>query len=67
MLPSLVDTLARSTVLGSQRRAEVNRAKASLVINPELADVGLLEWKRIDSIVERGYTAATAALADYRP
>lgn len=67
VLPGLVDTLARSTVLGSTRRAEANRAAAALVINPELGDVGLLEWRRIDAIVERGYTAATAALADFRP
>lgn len=66
VLPSLVDTLARSTVLGSQRRAEANRAKAALVISPELSDVGLLEWRRIDNIVERGYAAAHAALSDYR-
>lgn len=62
-LPSLVDTLVRSTVIGSQRRAERNRAAAAVVIAPDLHDVGLLEWKRIDAIIERGYTAASAALA----
>jgi NTE family protein len=67
VLPSLVDTLARSTVLGSTRRAEANRAAAALVINPELGDVGLLEWRRIDAIVDRGYAAASAALADFKP
>lgn len=67
VLPSLVDTLARSTVLGSQRRAEVNRGIAALVISPELSDVGLLEWRRIDAIVQRGYAAATAALATASP
>jgi NTE family protein len=62
-LPSLVDTLARSTVLGSWRRAEANRARAAVVISPELVDVGLLEFRRIDSIIERGRAAAEAALA----
>jgi len=64
VLPSLVDTLARSTVIGSQRRADANRAAAALVIAPDLHDVGLLEWKRIDAIIERGYTAATTALSE---
>lgn len=67
VLPGLVDTLARSTVLGSQRRAEANRAAAALVISPELADVGLLEWRRLDAIVERGYQAGMTALADFHP
>jgi NTE family protein len=62
-LPSLVDTLARSTVLGSWRRAEANRARAAVVISPELVDVGLLEFRRIDSIIDRGRAAAEAALA----
>jgi len=66
-LPSLVDTLARSTVLGSWRRAEANRALAALVVSPELADVGLLEFRRLESIVERGRAAAEAALAAAAP
>jgi NTE family protein len=67
VLPSLVDTLARSTVLGSWRRTEANRGKAALVVVPELSDVGLLEFRRLDSIAERGYTAAVAALATADP
>jgi NTE family protein len=66
-LPSLVDTLARSTVLGSWRRAEANRARAAVVISPELVDVGLLEFRRLDSIIERGRAAAEAALAAVPP
>jgi NTE family protein len=66
-LPSLVDTLARSTVLGSWRRGEANRARAAVVISPDLVDVGLLEFRRLESIVERGRAAAEKALADWRP
>lgn len=66
VLPSLVDTLARSTVIGSQRRADANRAAAQMVIAPDLQDVGLLEWKRIDAIIDRGYAAASAALSELR-
>jgi predicted acylesterase/phospholipase RssA len=66
-VPSLVDTLARSTVLGSWRRAEANRGKAAVVISPELQDVGLLEFRRMPSIVERGRAAAEAALAGHDP
>jgi hypothetical protein len=35
-----------------------------VVIAPELVDVGLLEFKRLDSIIERGRVAAEAALTD---
>ena len=61
-LPSITETLARATVLGSVERAERNRALASLVIAPEVQSVGLREWSAFERAVEAGREAATAAL-----
>jgi NTE family protein len=61
-LPSITETLARATVLGSVERAERNRALASLVIAPDVQTVGLREWSAFERAVEAGREAATEAL-----
>jgi NTE family protein len=63
--PRVVETLARSTALGSWRKAEENRARARLVVTPELTSVGLLEFRRIDEIIDAGRRAAEAAIGDW--
>jgi NTE family protein len=62
-LPSITETLARATVLGSVERAERNRALARLVIAPEVQDVALREWSALDRAVDAGRRAAEDALA----
>lgn len=61
-LPRLLETLMRSTTLGSWGLAARNAMQASLVVAPEVDDVGLLEWHRLDEIVELGRAAAIRAL-----
>lgn len=61
-LPSMVETLSCATGLGSWRATEANRELTDLTITPQLADVGLLEWQRIDELVDRGRQAALTAL-----
>jgi len=61
-LPSITETLARATVLGSVERAERNRALASLVIAPDVQSVGLREWSAFERAVEAGRAAAAEAL-----
>jgi len=61
-LPSITETLARATVLGSVERAERNRALASLVIAPDVQSVGLREWSAFERAVEAGREAAAEAL-----
>ena len=63
-LPSIVETLARSSTLASRGRADQQRELATLAVVPELSDVGLLEFARFDEIVEAGRRAAEAALAE---
>jgi predicted acylesterase/phospholipase RssA/CRP-like cAMP-binding protein len=62
-LPSITETLARATVLGSVERAERNRALARLVITPDVQDVALREWSALDRAVEAGRRAAQESLA----
>ncbi len=63
-LPSITETLARATVLGSVERAERNRALARLLITPEVQDVALREWSALERAVDAGRRAAEDALAD---
>ncbi len=63
-VPSIMETMTRATVLGSVERAERNRSLASLVISPDVQDVGLREFSALDRAVAAGRSAAEAALAD---
>jgi NTE family protein len=63
-LPSITETLARATVLGSVERAERNRALARLLIAPDVQDVALREWSALERAVDAGRRAAEDALAD---
>lgn len=62
--PSIVDTLAWATVLGSWRRAEENRARAQLVVTPDVGDTPLLAFERLDTVVEAGRRAMRSVLRD---
>ena len=66
-LPSLLETVARSTTLASRGRAEAQRDLATVAIVPELSDIGLLDFARLDAIVDAGRRAAEDALVDARP
>jgi NTE family protein len=61
-LPSIMETLARATVLGSVERAERNRALALLVVAPDVTDVPLRDFRSLDRAIEAGRAAARAAL-----
>jgi NTE family protein len=58
----IVATLARSMVLGGWHRAEENRDQADLLISPDVADIGLFEFDRMDDAVAAGRAAATTAI-----
>jgi predicted acylesterase/phospholipase RssA len=61
-LPSIVETLARATVIGSHSQADARLSGADLVIAPDVGRVGLLEFDRFDELVEAGRRAAREAL-----
>jgi NTE family protein len=62
-LPNIMETLTRSSVLGSWARSKANLEHADLVVAPAVEGIGLLEWRAIDTAVEAGRAAADAALA----
>jgi NTE family protein len=68
-LPHIVDTVGRAMTIGSWRRDDPSRALAREVIVPDLGDIGLFDFRRLDDLVERGRAAGRAAaarLADLR-
>ena len=60
------EILLRSSVLGSWRVGERNRALAQLVIAPDVRGTGLLEFGRIDELVRVGRAAAEGSLDEIR-
>ena len=68
-LPHIVDTVGRAMTVGSWRRDDPSRALARELIVPDLGDIGLFDFRRLDELVERGRAAGRAAgerLADLR-
>ena len=62
-LPTILEILARATVLGSVERAEASRALAQTVITPDVQEIALRDFRHLDRAVEAGRRAAEEALA----
>jgi predicted acylesterase/phospholipase RssA/CRP-like cAMP-binding protein len=62
LLPGFGETVVRSILLGSIDTAEVAQRYADVVIEPAVAGVGLLEWDRMDDMIDAGRRAAEEAL-----
>jgi len=60
--PGITEVLARSAMLGSVRAAGAHRSRAELVIAPRVGSAGLLEFARIDELVDAGRKAGEDAL-----
>lgn len=63
LLPTILETLSRATVLGSVERAETNRALADLLITPDVQDISLRGFRSLTQAVDAGRRAAEDALA----
>ena len=61
-LPAISEILVRTTVLGSWQTVERNKTLAEVVISPEIADAGLLDFRQLDRMIDAGRRAAEAAL-----
>ncbi|TWO73410.1 cyclic nucleotide-binding domain-containing protein [Caenimonas sedimenti] len=60
--PRLADLILRTlTVSSASRMAQVTR-EADLLIEPDVASFGMLQFHKIDELIERGYRAGLAAL-----
>ena len=65
-LPHIVDTIGRAMTIASWRSDDPGRALAREVIVPDLGDIGLFDFRRLDDLVERGRIAGRAAAARLR-
>jgi NTE family protein/lysophospholipid hydrolase len=64
--PSLLDVVLRASLLHSASRERANVLEADLTIRPAVQDFGLLEFERIDEIVEAGFRKADDTIARWR-
>ncbi len=60
--PNIADILLRTTETGSVLNARAQVALADYVLNPDVADFGLLQWTGLDSLIEIGYRHANERL-----
>jgi predicted acylesterase/phospholipase RssA len=63
LLPTILETLSRATVLGSVERAESNRELADLLITPDVQDITLRGFRHLQRALDAGRRATEEALA----
>jgi NTE family protein len=61
--PGIVSVLSRVGTVSSSLQTTLGQAQLSLLIQPQLADVPLLDWHGFGRAVEQGYRATARALA----
>lgn len=61
-LPSLPSYLMTVTILYSMSRQASAQQQCDLYFNPPLNRVGMLQWRRLENIVQRGYAHALQVL-----
>jgi len=61
-LPSLPSYLMTVTILYSMSRQASAQQQCDLYFNPPLTRVGILQWRRFENIVQRGYAHALQVL-----
>jgi NTE family protein len=62
-LPGIVSVLSRVGTVSSTVQTALTQAQLSLLIQPPIADVPMLDWQSFDRAVAAGYRAAADALA----
>jgi NTE family protein len=61
-LPRLPEILVRTLTLGSIEATVSARRAATMLIEPDVANVGILEWKQLSYLLDAGRRAAREAL-----
>ena len=64
--PTILDIMTRAVTLTSARRARFVEREADYYLAPPIDGFGMLEFERIDEIVEVGYRHAIATLTPRR-
>jgi predicted acylesterase/phospholipase RssA len=62
--PSILETMTRTAIMSSQRRYERMIASGiiDMIIRPEVGGFGLMDFRALEALVERGYRAGVAAI-----
>ncbi len=61
-LPGIVSILSRVGTISSSIQSTLARAQVDLLIEPPLAHIALLDWRRFNKIIDVGYQATMEAL-----
>jgi NTE family protein len=61
-MPGIVSVLSRVGTVSSQLQTALNRAQVTLLIEPRLENVPLLDWRAFDEAIEAGYKATIEAI-----
>lgn len=64
--PSIFEVVLRASLLHSSFRETASVLEADLSVHPAVEEFGLLDFERIDDIVEAGYRKAHAAITQWR-
>jgi NTE family protein len=64
--PSLFATLIRAGMVNSETGSARRRELATLLLRPDVRQIGMFDWQAFDRAIEIGYRAARAALRDAR-
>jgi NTE family protein len=62
-LPSLTAILLNATILYSESRLRGAERSIDIHLKPPLERVGLLQWERLDAVMQQGYEHAREVLA----
>ncbi len=54
-VPGMMTTLIQSTTIASDGKTRAFRDQVDLYLNPDVSEFGLLDWKRFDEIIDKGY------------
>jgi predicted acylesterase/phospholipase RssA len=65
-VPTIAQIMMRVAVFGAAQRVEAARELADFCIRLDLSGYGLLEFGRLDAIVEAGYRSAHGIVAEWR-
>jgi len=60
--PPIISILVRAGTMSSEAQVQLGRDQADLLIEPPLADIGLLDWQAFDRAIEIGYRSTMESL-----
>ncbi|TDF37590.1 cyclic nucleotide-binding domain-containing protein [Alteromonadaceae bacterium M269] len=63
-VPTILETLLRSTMLASYNKRNDNKRKVDYYIQPDVKEFGILDFTHADEIIEKGYKTGLSIIED---